>query len=192
MMDEALESFFEAVSENPVSAMLGIGMTLTWLRIMRELREAGLPWEDAVCVCIPSNFAMAGFVQGFDFARVDLAPEVVTRWDRREVVAQAVREGADAFGALLDDDVDDDDERLLGLAMYVEMLAVIPTGGAEVRAQGKDALGFALAILAAVEVFSDEQGFPVKFMGHGQMIGDDRGMSLAIPRLYVSTTEGQK
>jgi hypothetical protein len=187
MIDDALESFSAALTANPVASLYGVGMTMTWLRIVRELRDAGLSWEDAVCICIPSSIATVGFVQGFDFVHDELAPEVVARWNQRDVVERSVRDGATAFRALLEDEkAEDEDERLLGVAMYATMLQTIPEGGRAVREQGQDALGYTLAILAAVEVEPDEQGFPVRFRGHGEAHGDT-AMSLAIPRLYLES-----
>lgn len=187
MTGDAMEGVFKAIEQNPTAALLGIGMTLTWLRVMRELRAAGLTWEDAVCVCVPTNFADAGFIQGFDFVHDELAPEVVARWNQRDVVERSVRDGATAFRALIEDEnAEDEDERLLGVAMYATMLQTIPEGGRAVREQGQDALGYTLAILAAVEVEPDEQGFPVSFRGHGEAHGDT-AMSLAIPRLYLES-----
>lgn len=183
------EGLFKAIEKNPTAALLGIGMTLTWLRVMRELRAAGVVWEDAVCVCIPSSIATVGFVQGFDFANRHLAPDVVERWDDRDVVEREVRRAADAFRRVVQDETAEEDDRILGLAMYTSVLSTIPAGGETVRAQGGDALSYALAILNSVEVDPDDEGFPVRFRGHGEAHGDD-AMSIAIPRLYLESKAG--
>lgn len=189
MKGGSLESLLKALDADPMASILGVGLTLTWLRIMRDLRAVGLSWEDAVCVCVPTTVADAGLILGIDFVHRDIAPDVVARWDRREVIEEAVRDGALALRAILGRDGAAEDERLVGIALYAAMLQAIPEGGRTVREQGGDALGYALAVLAAVEVDPDEQGFPVRFRGHVETVGR-HGIGIAIPRLYRESFGG--
>ena len=179
-----IEPFMESIVSEPVAGACGVAMTMTWLRIVGELVEAGLPWEDAICVCTPTEVAHIGLVTGFRFAHRDLAADVVGRWDVEGRVEREVRAGVDAFRDMLAEVEDDgEDDRLIGLAMYSSILREIPPGAAAARDQGLDAEGYALAILAAVEVKPDAHGFPVEFCGHGEATEDT--LSLQIPRLHA-------